>query len=142
VWAARRMTRAVERPARSFGLLPAALARELASPQKARILPGSHQMPASDAFNSEQIAARLRGLIGGQDRGQLEATALRLGVSEVSLRMSIDEHAPHPTLAVLSAVVREYGVDPSWLIYGEYDVAVHRHALRAGHGVTPATILR
>jgi transcriptional regulator with XRE-family HTH domain len=52
--------------------------------------------------------------------------AARLGVDEVSLRMSIDPMAPYPTLDVLIAVATAYGVDPTWLITGEYNAATHR----------------
>lgn len=72
------------------------------------------------------IAARLRGLIGGQEHGDLGALAARLGVDEVSLRMSIDLESPYPTLDVLSAIVAAYGVDPTWLITGEYNPTTHR----------------
>ena len=72
------------------------------------------------------IAARLRGLIGGQEHGDLGALAVRLGVDEVSLRMSIDALAPYPTLDVLAAVVSAYGVDPTWLITGDYNPGTHR----------------
>lgn len=75
------------------------------------------------------VAARIRGIIGGQDHGLIEATARRLGVSEVSLRISIHEIQPHPTLEVIVAVVRHYGVDPSWLVSGVYDASTHRKAL-------------
>lgn len=72
------------------------------------------------------IAARLRGLIGGQEGGELGAVAAKLGVDEVSLRMSIDALAPYPTLDVLSAVIVTYGVDPTWLITGDYNSGTHR----------------
>lgn len=72
------------------------------------------------------IAARLRGLIAGQEHGDLGAVAARLGVDEVSLRMSIDQESPYPTLDVLSAVVSAYGVDPTWLITGDYNPSTHR----------------
>ena len=75
------------------------------------------------------IAARLRSLIGGQDAGHLLATAGRLGVSETALRQSTDERSPNPTLDLLAAVVNGYGVDPTWLLYGEYDGATHRTAM-------------
>jgi hypothetical protein len=65
-------------------------------------------------------------LIGGQEHGDLGAVAHRLGVDEVSLRMSIDLLAPYPTLDVLSAVVKTYGVDPTWLVTGEYNPNTHR----------------
>lgn len=75
------------------------------------------------------IAARIRGLIAGQEAGVIEATARRLGVGELALRMSIDELAPVPAFEVITAIVREYGVDPTWLVTGEYDAQTHRIAL-------------
>lgn len=71
------------------------------------------------------IAARIRGLLGGQD-SSLSDAAQRLKVDEVSLRMSVDTLAPYPTVDVIAAMVREYGVDPTWLLTGEYDATTHR----------------
>lgn len=82
--------------------------------------------PQLDRF---EVAARLRGLVGGQDKGVLEQTARRLGVGEVSLRLSVDDVDPHPTIEVIDAVIREYGVDPTWLVTGAYDPATHRRAI-------------
>lgn len=81
--------------------------------------------------NRREVAARLRALLAGQDGQDLAAAARRLGVEEVSLRMSIDEEAPYPTLDVLVAFVATYGVDPKWLLSGQYDAATHRRVLDA-----------
>lgn len=75
------------------------------------------------------IAARIRGLIGGQDQGVIERTARRLSVAEVALRISTDELDPHPTIEVVDALICEYGVDPTWLLTGAYDSASHRRAI-------------
>ena len=75
---------------------------------------------------------RVRGLIAGQDGGDVGATARRLSIDEVSLRMSIDELSPYPTLDALAAIVNHYGVDPHWLLTGEYDLHTHRAALESG----------
>ena len=82
-------------------------------------------------YDKAAVAARLRGLIGGQENGDLELVAERLGVDEVALRISIDELAPHPTIDVIAAVIRAYAVDPSWLLCGDYDPALHRHSLES-----------
>lgn len=82
------------------------------------------------------IAARLRGLLAGQDNGDFATIALRLGVEEVSLRMSIDDLSPHPTVEVLTAVIHLYGVDPSWLLTGNYNPATHRAAAEGLSSVT------
>lgn len=83
-------------------------------------------------FDRAAIAARLRGLIAGQDDGDLGKTAARLAVEEVSLRISVDELSPHPTVEVLAAVIREYGVDPGWLLTGDYATSTHRAAIENG----------
>jgi hypothetical protein len=79
-------------------------------------------------FNRAGIAERLRALIG-QDQGDFAASAERLRVEELSLRMSVDHISPHPTIEVILAVVREYGVDPTWLLTGKYDSSSHRAAI-------------
>jgi hypothetical protein len=78
--------------------------------------------------NPLAIARRIRRLIGGHDPQALESAARRLGVDEQALRISVDDVEPEPTIDVLKAVVREYGVDPTWLITGEHDASSHRLA--------------
>ena len=85
------------------------------------------------------IAARIKGLIAGQDPSLSDA-ARRLKVDEVSLRMSVDDLAPYPTIDVVAAVVREYGVDPTWLLTGEYDSSVHRMMAEKHTGELPVAI--
>jgi hypothetical protein len=75
------------------------------------------------------IAERLRGLFGRHQGGDLGLVAERLGVDEVALRISVDELAPYPTLEVITAVVEGYGVDPSWLLTGDYDSRTHMRVL-------------
>ena len=87
-------------------------------------------------FDRAGIAERLRGLLSGQDHGDLGVTAVRLGIEEVSLRMSIDMDSPHPTVEVLAAVIREYGVDPGWLLTGNYSEATHRSAMESLASIT------
>jgi hypothetical protein len=81
------------------------------------------------SFDRLAIAARIRGLLSGQDGGDPSASARRLGVDEVGLRMSIDDLAPNPTVEVIAALVAAYAVDPCWLLTGEYDPATHRGIL-------------
>lgn len=87
------------------------------------------------SFDRIAIAARIRGLIAGQDAGDPAAAALRLNVDEIGLRMSIDELAPNPTVDVIAALVANYGVDPSWLLTGDYDSATHRGILEERESV-------
>jgi electron transfer flavoprotein alpha/beta subunit len=87
------------------------------------------------------IAARIRGLIAGQAES-LEATARLLGVDEIALRISLDELAPYPTVEVIAAVVAKYGVDPCWLLTGEYNSEVHRAMLEFRTDELPSAINR
>ena len=74
------------------------------------------------------IASRLRRLIA-HDHSNLAERARALGVGETALRSCLDEVAPRPTFEVITAVVRHYGVDPTWLMTGEYNANRHRAAL-------------
>jgi hypothetical protein len=89
----------------------------------------------SGSFDRIAIAARIRGLLSGQDDGDPAACAARLRVDEVGLRMSIDELAPNPTVEVIAAIVAAYAVDPCWLLTGEYDTATHRGILEEHESV-------
>ena len=80
-------------------------------------------------FDRAGIAERLRALISGQYAGDVARAAERLRVEELSLRMSIDDLSPHPTVEVILAAIREYGVDPTWLLTGKYDSNSHRAAI-------------
>ena len=75
----------------------------------------------SNEIDPLQIAARISFLIGGGRGDSCKEAARNLGVSEAALRISVDGPTPHPVLEVVVAVVRRFRVDPSWLVFGEYD---------------------
>jgi len=77
------------------------------------------------------IAERIRGLIRYGPTTDVQIVAERLGVDERALRLTMDGRAPLPTAAVISALVRVYGLDPTWVLTGEYDPATHRTALES-----------
>ena len=89
-------------------------------------------------FDRIAIAARIRGLIAGQDGGDPAQTAMRLHDDEIGLRMSIDELAPNPTINVIVAIITAYGVDPIWLLTGDYDPNTHRAVFEEDEGVEHA----
>ena len=96
---------------------------------------GSHGFYEVDR---REIAARLRALLAralASDR--LRTIAAQLRVSPGALRASIDDSDPHPSSGVVLAVVQHYGVDPTWLVTGEYSTASHREALE-----DPASVAR
>jgi hypothetical protein len=77
-----------------------------------------------------RIAVRLRALLHAAiRRSGLRAVAADLDVSADGLQASVDLQNPHPSVEVLLAVICFHGVDPTWLLTGEYDLATHREAL-------------
>ena len=74
-------------------------------------------------------AKRVRALISAHDGADIATVARRLRVTESALQNTIDELAPYPTVEVLVAVIREYGIDPMWLLTGTYDPETHRNSL-------------
>lgn len=68
--------------------------------------------------------------------------AAQLGVITSELRASVDELAPFPTVDVLAGVVNYYGVDPHYLLTGEYNPETHSIALEGGREATRAVIGR
>ena len=77
-----------------------------------------------------RIAVRIRALLYATiRRSGVRVVAADLDVSSESLQASIDLQKPHPSVEVLLAVIRYHGVDPTWLLTGEYDLATHREAL-------------
>jgi hypothetical protein len=72
------------------------------------------------------IAQRVRRLLGEQ-LGELATVARRLRVNESDLQATVDQSAPQPSVDVLAAVVVAYGVEPMWLLFGDYDPSMHRH---------------
>lgn len=77
-----------------------------------------------------RIAVRIRALLYPMIRKSgTRAVAADLDVATDSLQTSIDLENPHPSVEVVLAVIRYHGVDPSWLLTGDYDLATHREAL-------------
>jgi len=91
-------------------------------------------------FDRFGIAARLRVLLAKSMEAGLPAVAKTLAVAEHSLRISVDEASPYPSIDVLVAVTRQYGVDPGWLVTGEYDAATHLLATTAAEEGHPSAI--
>lgn len=75
------------------------------------------------------LAERIRSLVSSLGDGTLDGVAGVLQVPVMSLRTSIDEQSPHPTLEVVLAVIDYFAVDPGWLLTGEYSAHTHRSLL-------------
>lgn len=88
------------------------------------------------------IAERIRGLIRIDCPADVPLVAARLGVDEAALRASVDGRAPWPSTSVITALVRVYGLDPAWVLTGEYDPATHRVALESARGELDAFVRR
>jgi hypothetical protein len=79
------------------------------------------------AFDRDGIAERIRTIVGN-DVLDVAALAKRLRVDEEALLQTIDPGEAGPAVEVVVAVVREYGIDPTWILTGDYDPSTHRQA--------------
>jgi len=95
-----------------------------------------------EPFDRAGIAARIRGLLSNLMTIDRSIVAASLGVDATSLQMSVDEQAPYPTIDVIAAVIRAYGVDPRWLLTGEYDGVSHRNSLDLTTDEMPALVAK
>ncbi|HEX7020194.1 MAG TPA: hypothetical protein VF159_09305 [Gemmatimonadaceae bacterium] len=88
--------------------------------------------PELNGLDRHAVAERIRALLSGTD--SLASAAERLDVPSNVLAMAIDDTVPYPTLELLDAIIRVFGVDPAWLVTGRYDSATHRRALEDEDG--------
>jgi hypothetical protein len=88
----------------------------------------------------EAIAERVRGVLSRQPDRSLDELASILHVSSDGLRLLIEEREHTIDAAFLvetvAALVREFAVDPQWLLTGRYDANAHRRALTLGEDRT------
>ena len=76
------------------------------------------------------VGDRVGGLLG-QDEAAVAQIAERLDVDPESLRSIMHRRAWQFDLRALAAIIRLYGLDPSWVLTGRYDSVTHRTALDA-----------
>jgi hypothetical protein len=93
-----------------------------------------------DVSRRQEIAARLRAVLGTPGAVDLCDLAIRLRIDQMSLILSLDATTPYPTIDVIAAVVRRYGIDPWWLLTGEYSVSTHRSSLETTTEEMPAIV--
>jgi hypothetical protein len=91
--------------------------------------------PVNDPF-IEAIVERLRPVIARQPDHAHDEIASVLRVSPQALHRLLEDREGTIDVSVLidvvAAMVRELAVDPQWLLTGQYDSAMHRHALQLG----------
>jgi hypothetical protein len=80
-------------------------------------------------INYRDVAVRIRVLLDRfDDPGE---AALYVKVDAGDLRRAVEHQMPHASPAVLAGLVTTFGVDPSWLITGAYDLDGHRRAVHS-----------
>lgn len=77
-----------------------------------------------------EVAERIRGLVDLKDDDRLPAIAERLRIDETTLREAAGPGSPSASITLIGAIVRLYGLDPTWVLTGRYDERTHRVALR------------
>ncbi|MFL5612411.1 MAG: hypothetical protein ACJ796_01970 [Gemmatimonadaceae bacterium] len=84
----------------------------------------------------EAIAERVRAVLARQPGHTPDDVASMLHLEPDALRRLVEQREDTLDTAFLietvAAVVREFAVDPQWLLTGEYDGNAHRHALALG----------
>lgn len=75
------------------------------------------------------VSARINGLVSVGGEIDFPRVAQRIGVSEQQLRDAVNDRSRIASLYVLGAIVRTFGLDPSWALTGVYDSDTHRAAL-------------
>jgi len=97
--------------------------------------------PRNDPF-IDAIATRARAVLGRQPADCLERAAASLDIRADALHGLIagGDHLIDISfiIDVVAVLVHECGVDPKWLLTGEYDGALHRQALLLGEDRTGA----
>ena len=88
-----------------------------------------------------QIAAiveRVRSVVSRQPGRDLCISADSLKLPALDLARLLSGEATNRELVIdaITALVHEFGIDPQWLLTGEYDGAVHRHVLLLGEDRT------
>jgi hypothetical protein len=77
----------------------------------------------------KEIAERVSALVAGRYRERINDAAVGLGIGERELSALLQGRASmmraEPLVDALTRVVRHFGVDPSWLVTGRYDVRTH-----------------
>lgn len=82
-----------------------------------------------ESRSPSEIAARVQVLLRRHlDSGGISAAATRLGVEERELQKLFRAPASMPDVSLLVAVIRSFGVDPTWLLSGTYDAETHHRA--------------
>lgn len=82
------------------------------------------------AIDWRGVAERIQGLMRVEDEHELLVAAERMGIEARYLRESLEGTSRLSAIRVVNAVVRTYGLDPAWVLTGQYDAATHKVALR------------
>jgi hypothetical protein len=84
----------------------------------------------------EAIAKRSRGVVARQPAPSLDAVAAALSLPPDALRrfMNAQDRRIDTVflIDIVAALVHECGIDPKWLLAGDYDGEMHRKALLLG----------
>jgi plasmid maintenance system antidote protein VapI len=92
-------------------------------------------VPVNDPLISG-IMDRIRSLLVHEPAQTLDVLAATLHLERDAFQKLVNDRESIVDAAllidVIAALVREFGVDPEWLLTGRYNVSIHREALALG----------
>lgn len=74
------------------------------------------------------VSERIKRIVDQEEGGNVSAAARRLGCSSSGLQKIYAGETTHPRSDLLVSLVREYGVDPEWLLLGEEACSTDRES--------------
>ena len=94
---------------------------------------------------ADEMAERIRAVIARQPGHRIDVVAhtLRVSPERLELLMNSKDEAIDTVflIDVIAALVHESGIDPKWLLSGQYDPGMHRKALVLGEDRSPTGAL-
>lgn len=89
-------------------------------------LKGSHVSDRTTAIDWIAVTERLCDILPCRPDTDIPALAERINVDVKVLEDAVEGRSKLATIRVLAAVVRTHGIDPSWVLHGACDAAMHR----------------
>ena len=89
-----------------------------------------------------QVAHRIHGLVGAGVSGNALDDTMRVRIEERVLHQRLRKESLDSVIRLLTSIVRIYGLDPTWVVTGNFDPTTHRIALEGTQQETRSIVER